>query len=486
MKIKDLLEKTKARGFIPYEKHVSYCEKYADFLYSKDTSYLFDETYTLESGENGEVEYKSDKKERRLLNTHKYICGLFANLLFSERTELKLDGVGKESTVEKLQKFYYEKGMWQRLEKAMFEVFGVGTVALCVYNDNLEGLRITQYSAFNIIPLTIVDDEIKDVCFRSVKEDGSIVLNIYIRNLVNRDTVQENAPIIRVKEYRGYTNYVCTFGKDGVLKQEIESVVEKRPFVILKGFEMGTADYTRAIGKPVYWDSLDILKVIDNQFNLGNDDAESSKKQTLVNDQMIKDPITKKLKIPRSLATAHFISVNGNDNNSSDYKNFIHTHAPQMIVGEYYKQVEWNLKILSQRLHLGANELTIDKILAPTATQVISNNTEKYGTIKKHLQSMYNEFTVFNSAILSILGDNSNAIIGFSLDDGVIEDRASIIERAKSEVESGLMSVEFYLSNVKQLQGDELTKELDLLGYDADGKKRQVEPIAPIIELSEE
>ena len=479
----------------PYEKHISSCKEYDDFLYLNDDKYTKENVFKLSSNEKREIVYKSETADRYLLKIQKYLCAEFAKIMFSESTELQLDNKSDEKTIEAVKAFYKDFQMWQKIEKAMFDVFGLGTLGMCIYYDEAEGIRTKNYKPYNIIPLTIIDDEIKDVCFRSVKDNGNIVLNIFTRATAYSDTVTEGEPTVRKTVFSGYNNVIAEFTKDGkTVDVQEPKYTDYRPFVILKPFALNTGKYTSSIGQPIYWDNLDIIKTIDKFYNLGNKDADLSQKQTFVNNKMVLDQITGRLIIPSSLATAHIIAVNGGQDNSNNYKDFIHTHAPQMIVGEYYEKIEWNLKLLSEKLGLGANELTLEKVLAPTATQVISSNTAKYTTIQKHMNSMYAELTVMNKAIISVLNMTSeyngsldtNAVIGFKLDDGVIEDRATITERAKSEVESGLMSVYFYLRDIKRLQGDELTKELDLLGYDADGKKRQVEPIAPIIELSEE
>ena len=138
------------------------------------------------------------------------------------------------------------------------------------------------------------------------------------------------------------------------------------------------------------------------------------------------------------------------DSNFSDNKpNYVQEINGQLRIEELKNAIQTNLDLLSMKLGLGDQYFKFENNLTPkTATEVISENSDLFRTIKKHEQVLENALIELISAIIKIgnstnLFNIQNKTINIDFDDSIIEskeqnrlqDRQDVAMDAQSLVE---------------------------------------------------
>lgn len=149
-----------------------------------------------------------------------------------------------------------------------------------------------------------------------------------------------------------------------------------------------------------------------------------------------------------------FQAVSGNENQPVKEIDF------SLRTQEHIDAINAELNWLSSELGLGSNFYKFDGVSTKTATEIISENSEAFRTLKHH-QTLINDVIydlVYAICELEEIKTNSVSVIN---DDSIIEDKNTEQVRAMSEVAQGLMSKTTYLTKIKGMSDDEAQTELD-------------------------
>lgn len=477
-----------------YQKHIPYMIKNKTYLYSKDiqsTTTKEFEYSTVETESGHKLKQDLINREKKQLKTHLQVCKEFASYFFNEKVDFKLSDAEADTTkatneIEYLKEHYNKKDFWQRLEKSMIEVFGIGTVGIVNSYDETWGIQNTFYDAYCILPLSIIDNKIQEVAFvgTDVIDDTKTFISLHRRNWVESSFITDEAipKTITTKKENGYTVDTITLDESGNLI-ESESYLNRlspvRLFVILKPFGRKAYDYADCFGIPIFADAVDICQGIDDIYNAQRRDLEISENMLLASKNLFIDPITNKMSIPARFKNGNTILLGEENLNSIDNKPIIRLENLNTKINEYAQNLTEAYKMLSLSVGLGAETLAINKISTPTATQVISDNSQKFNSLKKHFGQMQDELTVLNSAILFLANENTNnksldytIKITFNTSDNILVDDETLRQEAISLFQAGLMSIYRFLTEYENLQGQDLIDELARLGYDENGNKK--------------
>lgn len=477
-----------------YQKHIPYMIKNKTYLYSKDiqsTTTKEFEYSTVETESGHKLKQDLINREKKQLKTHLQVCKEFASYFFNEKVDFKLSDAEADTTkatneIEYLKEHYNKKDFWQRLEKGMIEVFGIGTVGIVNSYDETWGIQNTFYDAYCILPLSIIDNKIQEVAFvgTDVIDDTKTFISLHRRNWVESSFITDEAipKTITTKKENGYTVDTITLDESGNLI-ESESYLNRlspvRLFVILKPFGRKAYDYADCFGIPIFADAVDICQGIDDIYNAQRRDLEISENMLLASKNLFIDPITNKMSIPARFKNGNTILLGEENLNSIDNKPIIRLENLNTKINEYAQNLTEAYKMLSLSVGLGAETLAINKISTPTATQVISDNSQKFNSLKKHFGQMQDELTVLNSAILFLANENTNnksldytIKITFNTSDNILVDDETLRQEAISLFQAGLMSIYRFLTEYENLQGQDLIDELARLGYDENGNKK--------------
>lgn len=127
-------------------------------------------------------------------------------------------------------------------------------------------------------------------------------------------------------------------------------------------------------------------------------------------------------------------------------------------VGDHATAIQTQLNLLSQSVGFGSDGFKWDVGGVTTATQVISQNSEMFRTIKKHEAMLEDALIDMAKGLLYVEavfgGDNViklDAEITVNFDDSIIEDTAEIKRQAMLELNVGLISMAEYYRQVYKL-----------------------------------
>jgi A118 family predicted phage portal protein len=130
----------------------------------------------------------------------------------------------------------------------------------------------------------------------------------------------------------------------------------------------------------------------------------------------------------------------------------------ELRVGDHATALQTQLNLLSQCVGFGADGFKWEEGGVTTATQVISQNSEMFRTIKKHEAVLEDAIIDMAKGLLYIeavfAGDNAiklDAEITVDFDDSIIEDTAEIKRQALLELNVGLISKAEYYRQVYKL-----------------------------------
>ena len=431
--------------------------------------------------------YIKTTRDKFFLHPQKAVCKKWAGMLFNEQTDFKIFNIDADdkktgaAEIAYLNEIYTKKKLWQRLEAAMIKVFGIGTKAFVVEYSREYGIVLCQYDADAIFPITIENGEITEVSFLSqiVKSGATYsVLNVHTKRTdleVKADGQSRPAGTVKTIGYK-IRNFVFDKNNEpvsiealGYVSEAAEYDMPCRTFSIVKPFNREIEDFDfiqNTLGIPTYFDALDIVKEIDSNFDAKYLDTLASRKVIFVREDFLPKSKSGYL-VPEFVKNMLVVGKAASD--LSGQQEAMKEFAPQPRMKDYSEEIQNGLNRLSHACGLGSEEFKVQRGAVATATQIISENQEKFVNLKKHNSIMQGEFIALNRAILATANEkegktfNLDLDIGFFIQDSVVVDDETRKQRAREEVQAGLMSAEYYIENERGLQGDALTKELDLL-----------------------
>lgn len=119
------------------------------------------------------------------------------------------------------------------------------------------------------------------------------------------------------------------------------------------------------------------------------------------------------------------------------------------------------LNVLSSKCGFGENHYKFDQTSIATATQVISENSTMFRTIKKHEILLEQAITELCRILLRLgnrymdAGLDEEVEISIDFDDSIIEDTASINQDMRLDVSSGIIKPELYIMRKYKVSEDE-------------------------------
>lgn len=133
---------------------------------------------------------------------------------------------------------------------------------------------------------------------------------------------------------------------------------------------------------------------------------------------------------------------------------------------EHSKAINDDLNFLSFKCGFGTERYRFDRGSVTTATQVISDNSDMYRSLKKHeiiLESVIKDLIriiIRLGVVLRIPGLSEDVEITIDFDDSIIEDKASERKQDMQDVSMGVMRHEEYRAKWYGETKDEALKNL--------------------------
>lgn len=386
---------------------------------------------------------KHVKCRRYTLGMSKKVSEDWANLLMNEKVKITLEGKKEQEYIDGIFRANdFEVNANELMEKGAAR----GTYAIIphVAGANIDGdgnftgggnIIMDYVTAGSIYPITWRGREITECAFSSVTtsgnttytylqihviENGQYVIYNRAYSSVDGGTLQS----VNLSEVKGYEN----------VQERISTGGTDPQFVIGRYNISNNLDDTVPMGISVYANAMDVLKGVDKIYDSYINEFDIGKRRV-----MVKPSVTKQIE----------------GENVFDPDDLVFYVLPEDVgdgtiiqpIDMSLRTVEHNtglqdaLNMLSSKCGFGERHYRFDSGNVSTATQIISENSEMFRTIKKH-EIVLESFLIKLCRILLRMG---NAYMGMRLDEGVeisVDFDDSIITDAQADMEKTLRLLE--------------------------------------------
>lgn len=417
--------------------------------------------------------YNGNKKvnvQRATLGMGKKVCEDWANLLMNEKVKITLEGKAEQEFIDRIftqNNFAVKANEMQEMKSAL------GTVAYIprVVNygmlstgepvpGNATDIALDYVTIDHIFPLTWQNGYITECAFDSiVTRSGKNYLYLQIHR---KD--EYGFYVIENSIYRIENESLSDASlKDVPGFERIPPVVhtgsDKRQFVIDRLNIANNLDYLLPVGIPVFANAVDVLRGIDCAYDCYINEFENG-------------PLILAVKMAATKWEDGQPSIDDNDRRfylleeDATGGNVITPISPQLRTAQLNVGLQDMLNLLSSKCGFGETYYRFNGGSVATATQVISENSTMFRTIKKH-EIVLEQVLIELCRILLRLGNiamNANlredVEISIDFDDSIIEDKATNFARDMQLLAAGILND--YEFRAKWMNEDEETAKAAL------------------------
>jgi len=394
------------------------------------------------------------KKKRYSLNMAKKVCEDWVDLVYSEGVYFNIDNERVKKVVDEVlesNNFKYE------FANVLEKTFALGTTLMVQFYDN-ESKK------------TVIDFIEADMILPTEYDNGKINSVITVSQIVD-DGGYKN--IVAEYKFDGQyfeSNYLEYFSEDddklGVLvSSEDENKVSVQAnvchFQIIKPNICNNFEIRNPMGVSIFGNSIDTLQAMDLKYDSFASEFEMGRKRIIVSSDLVKSQITEangvvsRVRYFDSSETV-FQAMPFDADNSEPIRHI----DPTLRTQEHIDAINYELNLLSQKVGLGSGFYEFTNKGLKTATEVISENSDTYRTIRKHQQILAEALKEMVASICEIEGITESYGITIDFDDSIINDKNTQIDNGIKEVSAGLMSKLTYLIDVKGYTEKQALEEL--------------------------
>lgn len=406
---------------------------------------------------------KNVECKRYSVGMGKKVCEDWADLLMNERVAITLEGEKEQTFVDGV---FADNNFWVKINESQERKAAMGTAAYVPLMENMivedgtgnivDGgqLHINFCGAESIYPLSWSNGIIRECAFSSVKEvDDKKYTYIQIHRLANGAYDIENRLFLAGEEVplasvRGFENV-----------PEVINTGSDKPQFVIDRLNIANSDEDNPMGVAVFAHAIDQLKAVDvvydtyvNEFVLGKKRivVQPSATKTLDGRPVFDERETIYYVLPEDVGEG----------------NILEQVDMSLRTAEFNTGMQDMLNVLSSKCGFGENHYKYDHGNISTATQVISENSSMFRTIKKHeiilesvLKDLCRILLHMGNQYLN-MGLNADVEISIDFDDSIIEDKQSDFNRDLQMLSAGIMND--YEARMKWFNEDEATAKAAL------------------------
>ena len=402
---------------------------------------------------------KSKKHDRYKLGMAKKICEDWANLLLNEKVSVKAGSFDK-----RLKEIFEKNNFNVRANQLVELTFALGTGAFVEYRDADDNKMIDYIRADMIYPLSWDNGDITECAFGSVKtvnEKERIYLQIH-RHGITEEGENPNIYYIENKYLDADT------GDEVELPEDIEPIINtkynKPLFQIITPNIVNNLELDSPMGISVFANSIDQVKGCDlvydsymNEFVLGRKRILVPYSQAKI--EMEKDGSTAPVFDPND--TVYFVMP---ADRNSDMKL---TEVDMTIrASEHEQGINKSLDLLSLKCGMGTGRYKFESGGVKTATEVISDKGDLYQNLQKHKIPISAALIALVKALHFLEHGTDNVEVTVDLDDSIIEDTNTTVDRNIKLTSNGLRSKITAIMEINKCSEDEAKKELERIAED--------------------
>ena len=411
------------------------------------------------------------KLERYSVGMAKKVCEDWANLLMNEKVKITLEGTAEQEFFDlvcRQNNFTVKVNEMQERKAALGTggyVFTVTDVSIDEETGEMVGggqeIKIDYVAGRKIIPLSWDNGRIIDCAFaieKAVKGDQYVYLQIHHRNesgTYDIDNVlykknNDNLMDVSLNEVAGFEHIPPT----------VHTGSAQRQFVIDRmNIANNSTEGDNPLGVSVYANAIDQLKAIDIVYDSYVTEFVLGKKRV-----MVKPSAMKSLDGEPAFDTNDVVFYIMPEDSQDE--SMIHEINMNLRTQELQTGMQDMLNVLSTKCGFGEQHYKFDHGNISTATQIVSENSTLFRTIKKH-EIILEEVLIEIARTILRLG---NTYLGMSLDedieisvdfdDSIIEDKATEFVRDTQMLNMGIM--QRYEFRMKWMNEDEETAKAAL------------------------
>lgn len=409
--------------------------------------------------------YSGKKKlnmDRKTLNLPAKVCQRWADLLLNEKVEIN---VADEYTQLKLNDLLHQVNFRVRGNNLLEAAFAMGGGFLIQYWDGEKTNQkyITQEYMY---PISYDSGRLTEAAFSSQKViDGKtyIYLETHLRDkqtgLYTVDNSLLKSNDVKNSTGGGLQEVGPEFYEEHGILPKWETGSTTPLFQMIRPNVANREAFNSPWGTSVYSGVLDIFASCDTVYDSFYKEFLLGKKRIFVTDGVANINYVKK---GDDVETVEVFDPNDEVfyriPEQDDGVPPIQPVDMALRVGDHATALQTQLNILSQAVGFGANGFKWDEGGVSTATQIISQNSELFRTLKKHETLLKDTLIDMAKGLLYVeatfAGDaaiNLAADISIDFDDSIIEDTAEIKRQAMLELQTGLISKAEYFRQVYKL-----------------------------------
>lgn len=400
--------------------------------------------YTVKNGE------RQVKCRRYSLGMGKKLCEDWANLLMNEKVQITLEGQKEQDFIDLVlteNNFTVKANEMQEMKSAL------GTVAYVprvigqeisesgdIVPGNTSGIVLDYVTIENIYPLSWQNGYISECAFSSeVTRGGKDYLYLQIhRREDNGNYVIENRIYRYDNEQLADEQLVNVKGFENI-PPVVHTGSDKRQFVIDRPNIANNVNYLLPTGIAIYANAIDVLQGVDIAYDSYVNEFKLGKKRI-----MVKPSAAQYLDgTPAFDPDDVVFYVMPEDTEDGAVVTPIDM---TLRTAEHNTGIQDQLNILSSKCGFGETYYRFDGGSVATATQVISENSTMFRTIKK-MEIVLDQVLVELCRILLRMGNtamnaglNEDVEISIDFDDSIIEDKQTDFSRDMQLLSAGIMN----------------------------------------------
>lgn len=436
------------------------------------------------------------ERDLERMDTAKAICAELAGLIWNEQCEISVSQeTGKDQLLDEfVHDVLMKNGFWIKMQEHIEQVLALGGGAIKVwYEEKRDGegnvtpnsgnIRLGFCMADQFVPTAWDNTQVTDGVFISRQaKDGYYYtrlewhkwdgLTYWISNEAYRSEYKQNS----AKEpqdilgFRYPLSAVYPFLDEQTPLQGLSTSL----FAYYRPAIANNLDDDSPLGVSIYANALSTLKALDICYDSFVQEFRLGRKRIIVPAQCLRtvqDPVTKESRRFFDATDEAYVALKSDDTDALK----IQDNTVSLRVGEHEQAINALLSILCLQVGFSAGTFTFDRAQGlKTATEVISENSKTYKTIKGNQLQVKNAITQVIDAIVQVasLYDvhwNGTSIRTLSalgwetkvvFDDSILQDRQTNINEGILLANNGLMSKKRFLMEKLGYTEEEAAQEL--------------------------
>lgn len=369
------------------------------------------------------------------------------------------------------------------LSSVIEKMYALGTSAIAIDLDSVNideqgnitatensKIRLKQYNAMQIIPISWHNNIIDEVAFAStIKINDKEYTTLSVHKKENGTYVIYNT--LLNKDFNEVTI-------DNINTAKIVKTNSEKPlFYIFKTNIDNNIDLDSPLGISVYADALDNLKGVDTIYDRSIYEIISGQRLVLMNKALLTTDEDGKCIVPQD-ERQYFMNFLGDDA-LADISEFVKDFTPDFRTDALDKELQNQLNMLSFKCGLGTQYYRMDNNGNVTATEFLGSRQDFVRNVGVMNKTIVSELKSLFSEILwvgqNLLGRNVNADakIIVSAKDGLITSDKEEKESDRADVAAGLMSKLDYMMKWQGLTEEQAREKLNQM-KEEQGKTEEI------------